>query len=225
MKNHLFLLLSIITFSLILAGCGTLEKNEGNETKVESNGNRHEKNKEEIKEDTSEVMEKDNAERVDSEDNPQKTELSDEEIEKIVANTYLKILLTPEDSEVSFYETIEDDLMTATFSVNDVFVHGLDSQSMLYQTVYDFFNPEMKQYVTEAGMNSILADHFILYMNPRNETPLSPTFNQFQVLEKSEDEFVVKHWFEGDGYSLTYETTFVLEDGNWKFLRAMYTNR
>ena len=131
MKDHLFLLLSIFIFSLILTGCGTPEKNEGNETKVESNGQQHEMNEEEeIKEDTSEVMQKDNAEKVstDSEDTPQETELSDEEIEKIVADTYLKILFTPEDPEVSFYEAIEDDLMTATFSVevDDVLVHGLD---------------------------------------------------------------------------------------------------
>ena len=215
---------------MILASCGTPEKNGGNETKVESNGNQHEKNEEEeIKEDTSEVMEKDNSEQVStkSEDNPPKIELSDEEIEKIVADTYLKILFAPEDPEASFYEAVQVDLMNPTFSIemDNVFVHGLDPESALYQTIYDFFHAEMQQHVTEVGMNSILADLFILLMIPRNETPLSPTFNQFQVLEKSEDEFVVKHWFEGDESSLAYETTFVLADGNWKFLRAMYTNR
>ena len=220
MKNHLFLLLSIFTFSLIIAGCGTPEKNQVDIKEDTSKV---------IEDDANEVVEKGNAEQVsvDSKDNAQKTELSDEEIENIVADTYLNILFVSEDSEVSFYEAIEDDLMTATFSVevNDVLLHGLDPQSTLYQTVYDFFNPEMQQYVTEVGMNSILAYHYILWVNPRNETPLSPTFNQFQVLEKSEDEFVVKHWFEGDEYSLAYDTTFVLEDGNWKFLRAMDTNR
>ena len=55
MKNHLFLLLSIFTFSLILAGCRTSEKNEGNETKLESTDIQNEKNVEDIKEDTSKV--------------------------------------------------------------------------------------------------------------------------------------------------------------------------
>lgn len=234
MKNYLFLLVSLFTFSLILVGCGTSEKNEGNETKVESTRIQNEKTKKDIKEDmiednSNEASEKDNAEQVavDSKDNAQKTGISDEEIENIVADTYLNILSVSEDAEVSFYEAIEDDLLTATIpvEVNDVVVHGLDPQSTLYQTIYDFFNPEMQQYVTEIGMDSVLADHYILYLNPRNETALSPTFNQFQVLEKSEDEFVVKHWFEGEDYSLAYETTFVLEDANWKFVRAMYTNR
>lgn len=216
MKKHYMLLVACL---VMLSGCGAPDQYD-----------KDSQNEPEEKHTTSEELDTEETEQPDTEDlaedvedDVEKVILSDEEIKTIVQDTFFNIITTPENPEVSFGEAVDEALMNHPVPIDGILELGLEPGTALYDSTYDYFNPEIRQYITEDAMVYTLTSRFILLMNPRNDTAFSPTFSQFEVLEKDEDEFTVKHWLDDD-YE-TYETTFELEDGNWKFVRALQTNR
>lgn len=213
MKKYLILLAACL---LILTGCSASNQND-----KEIQDKPDEKlttPDEEIIEDSEHA---DDEEIVEKE--PEVSLLSDEEIETIMKDTYLNILSAPENQVISFREAIDEELMSSSVNMEEIFENGLDPNTALYEDIYNYFNPEIQQYITEEGMSLILTDRFILLMNPHNETVLSPTLSDFEVLEQNEDTFISKHWFNES--SPTYESTFKLEDGTWKFSGAVQTDQ
>lgn len=154
----------------------------------------------------------------------EEVEVTDEEIEEVVEETYKEIIDMTIENESSISEIVNEsseDIDTADFMEN-----GVDPDHPFFEEMHDLLYPQMEELVAQQGMEDIIDNAFLLYMNPRNITPFSPTYDELDVLEKDNDYFEIKQSASpgvesndnDDSEPVIFMVEFEKEDGQWKFL-------
>lgn len=239
MKKYLMFPAVLITLSFMLIACSEDKKvnnhsnisettvNNGKESKVDNN-------QESLNNTTKENQDsQDNKINDASNNNPvvSKEKITDGKISKIVNRNYEEIVRVMVKSELAISELLNES--SEKINVVKFMESGVDTSHPFYGEMYSLLYPRMKKVVSKQGMGTIIDNAFLLFMNTRNTTPFSPSFDKLEVLEKDNAYFKIKQSTQLTAHSndraeekwVEYIIEFIRENGQWKFLGAQKVNR
>lgn len=226
MNNYKSYITILFLCSFLLTACS--EDKQGN-----TNLNNEEKQKDieeqkdQSSENSTEDIENETSDSIDipieddksSESIIEKAEMNDSDIEEIVADNYEKVIQTLNENESAVSDIFNNNAETMDYMA--FMESGVDPNDPFYDDMYTLLYPQVENIVAEQGMKDLINTEFLLFNNPRNATPFSPTFDRLEIVEKNDSQFKIKKIATmSDSDQLIYIVEFIKEDDKWKFYGA-----